>query len=62
MKITLKSQQDSSLGETYKIETCQEFVKIETFSEAGDLEQILRLPRDVFDAINTNLKVKELCI
>jgi len=62
MKMILKSQQDSSLGETYKIKTCQEFIRIETFSQSGDLEQIIKLPRDVFDAINTNLKQKELCI
>lgn len=62
MQINLKSQQPSEMGETYSVKTCQEFVTIETFAESGDLEQIAKIPRDVFDAINTNLKSKDLCI
>lgn len=62
METILKSKQDSSLNESYKVVICDEFICIETFCENGDLEQIIKLPRDVFDAININLKSRELCI
>ena len=59
MKIILKSQQLETLGETYEVNVSPENILIEIFS-GEDLWQIVKLPLDVFNAINTNLKIKEL--